>query len=446
MKDIKARKWERSFTRLGVAILTLVFTSAVEAAWVYDSGLKTLTDGNWTFNTTGGQAALTLTSVKTTPAFASGCDLAAVEADTGCIVVSLGTTRLFESKTVLTSVTLPSTLTSVPIGLFSRCTNLGGVDLSALTISAIPDYLLELCSSASNNLVLPETITSIGSGAFKGCVKLTGELMIPATVTTIGANAFYDCKALKAIRFAEGSDLTTLGAAAFNTCWAATNLVVLPAGLTTLAPGSTFERCSALAGVDISQTQITAIPNYFMSGCTSASNTLVIPDTVASIGKNAFYNCNRLAGGIIIPAAVKTIDASAFNLCNSITSVFIHDGCTSIGDWGFSKCTSLTNLYLPRTLNWVGKSQFENFPAGAKIWWQSCPETIGTTLFYGGNNYRMTNYVAADQWADYDAANAAFTLPADSQSFGTWTSTTTQYTKLWSPPGDPRRTTILTVR
>ena len=80
----------------------------------------------------------------------------------------------------------------------------------------------------------------------------------------------------------------------------------------------------------------------------AATGELVIPDTiggnpVTSIGDYAFNGCTSLTS-ITIGNGVTSIGEGAFIDCRSLTSITIPDGVTSIGDDLFTNCSSLTSV------------------------------------------------------------------------------------------------------
>ena len=85
-----------------------------------------------------------------------------------------------------------------------------------------------------------------------------------------------------------------------------------------------------LLSVDIDPASILGyIPaNYLYS---SGIHTYRIPDNVTSIGEYAFAHCKSLTN-IVIPNSVTSIDERAFWCCRSLTSVVIPDSVTEIGD------------------------------------------------------------------------------------------------------------------
>ena len=89
---------------------------------------------------------------------------------------------------------------------------------------------------------------------------------------------------------------------------------------------------------------------YTVTGIGTATDTdIVIPSEyndlpVTSIGDYAFSECTSLTS-VDIPDSVTSIGSSAFFYCTSLTSIDIPDSVTSIGDWAFDSCTSLTDVY-----------------------------------------------------------------------------------------------------
>lgn len=104
---------------------------------------------------------------------------------------------------------------------------------------------------------------------------------------------------------------------------------------------------------------------------------VVVENGATSIGEFAFLECISLTS-ITIPDSVTSIGTYAFYGCNSLTSVTIPDSVTSIDDWTFGGCISLTSVTIPDSVTSIGYSAFSNcsglkdvYYSGTKAQWDS---------------------------------------------------------------------------
>ena len=101
-------------------------------------------------------------------------------------------------------------------------------------------------------------------------------------------------------------------------------------------------------------------------------NTVTIEDGVTSIGDYAFYNCTSLTS-VTIPDGVTSIGDYAFYNCTSLTSITIPDAVTSIGDSAFYYCSSLTSITsLNTTPPTIYSSTFDELYSSATLIVVSC--------------------------------------------------------------------------
>ena len=82
-----------------------------------------------------------------------------------------------------------------------------------------------------------------------------------------------------------------------------------------------------------------------------------IQEGVTSIGDWAFELCSSLTS-VSIPDSVTTIGCDAFSNCSSLTSVTIPDSVTSIGEGAFFDCYSLTSVSIPDSVTTIGRAAF----------------------------------------------------------------------------------------
>jgi hypothetical protein len=95
---------------------------------------------------------------------------------------------------------------------------------------------------------------------------------------------------------------------------------------------------------------------------TGAGRVVSIPDTitglpVTSIGDFAFSTCHSLTN-VTIPNGVTNIGHYAFFGCTSLTSIIIPDSVTSLGHWAFDSCTRLASVTLGNRLASIGNGAF----------------------------------------------------------------------------------------
>ena len=85
---------------------------------------------------------------------------------------------------------------------------------------------------------------------------------------------------------------------------------------------------------------------------------ITIPDSVTSIGDYAFEFCTSLTS-VTIPDSVTSIGYDAFENCLSLTSVAIGNGVTSIGDYAFAWCKKLTSVAIGNGVTSIGSGAFD---------------------------------------------------------------------------------------
>ena len=228
------------------------------------------------------------------------------------------------SYTNITSVTIPTTVTSIGEYAFYGCTRLKSVSIPK-SVTSIGRYTFYGCASLTS-VTIPNSITSIGEYMFVGCTGLTS-VTIPTSVTSIGEYAFYGCTGLKSISIP--NSVTSIRGYAFDGCTGLTS-VTIPTSVTSIGEYA-FYGCTRLKSVSIPNS-VTSIGRYMFYGCTSLTS-VTIPTSVTSIGDYAFCRCTGLTS-ITIPSSVKTIEAGAFEKCN-FNSVDVPNSVSYIGYYAF---------------------------------------------------------------------------------------------------------------
>ncbi|MDR0698940.1 MAG: leucine-rich repeat domain-containing protein, partial [Tannerella sp.] len=111
-------------------------------------------------------------------------------------------------------------------------------------------------------------------------------------------------------------------------------------------------------------------------------STVIIGNGVTSIGNYAFWNCRSLTS-VTIPNSVTTIGNYAFCYCRSLTSVTIPKSVTTIGVWAFYDCRSLTSVTIPNSVTTIGEGAFEDCRSLTSVTIPNSVTTIGNSAFDG---------------------------------------------------------------
>lgn len=184
------------------------------------------------------------------------------------IVIEEGVTGIgfMEPLPNLTSVTIPSTVTSIGNAVFQQCKSLTTVSFA------------EECSSLS-----------IGEFAFNNCTALES-IVIPNYVTTLGYGAFEGCSILQSVTFEAGSQLKAISGATFYGC-DKLETINIPSSVESIGD-SAFGYCKSLKSITIPDS-VTTIDSAAFWGC-SALESIMIPESVTTIGDNIFKECSNL--------------------------------------------------------------------------------------------------------------------------------------------------------
>ncbi|MGE5429256.1 MAG: leucine-rich repeat protein [Methylococcaceae bacterium] len=238
--------------------------------------------------------------------------------------------------------------------------------------------------------------------------------MIPAYAVAKTDGSYHGNSTLTNIVFPES--LEAIGPYSFAMCYSLTN-VIIPSSVINI-DAYAFYGCTRMSSVNIPSSveniglmafmglsaTINVDPansNYMSSNSvlynkaqtkliqypTSRNGNFEIPSTVTTIGDYAFYYCRTLTS-VTIPSSVTTIGKYAFYYCNGLTTLTIPSSVTSIGACAFYSCYGLRTLYAPAKT----PVNLDASPAAlAQIY--SC------TLYVPVGS--KTAYQTASQWMDF---------------------------------------------
>ena len=107
---------------------------------------------------------------------------------------------------------------------------------------------------------------------------------------------------------------------------------------------------------------------------------VIIDDGVTTIGEWAFRGCSSLTS-VTIPNSVTTIGEEAFRDCSSLTSITIPNSVTTIGESAFRGCSSLTSIRIPNSVTTIGGEAFSHCRALTSVTIPNSVTTIGEWTF-----------------------------------------------------------------
>ncbi len=173
--------------------------------------------------------------------------------------------------------------------------------------------------------------------------------------------------------------------------------VKLPNGLTSIGKNA-FYKCEKLASVTFeSGSQLKTIVLGAFEECESLTS-IQIPASVTEIGNSAFAACSQLSTVTFEAGTqLKTIGSSAFECCSTLTSIIIPASVTEIGVSAFGYCSTLTSINIPDGVTSIGDYAFQACSALTSIEIPAGVTDIGISAFDACRKLASVTFEAGSQ-------------------------------------------------
>jgi hypothetical protein len=264
----------------------------------------------------------------------------------------------------LTSVKIPSSVTSVGRECFALCSSLKTVEIGDNTSQEAATVLGQRAFYHSDNIdsiFLGNNVAELGKEAF-GYIKRVRNVVIPNSVKTMGTHVFCSCENLESVQLSE--NLKRIEWASFGSCY--------------------------------------------------SLKSIVIPDGVEYLGESAFGYCTSLAE-VKLPSNLKKIDWCVFENCTNLTSIEIPDLTHTIYIRAFDGCSKLKTLTLGKRVQTIQNGAFANCPLLEDVYCRAnTPPTCNDSFYDSYIEYiklhvpaeSVDAYKAADPWKNFKSIEA----------------------------------------
>jgi BspA type Leucine rich repeat region (6 copies)/Domain of unknown function (DUF4347) len=294
-------------------------------------------------------------------------------------------------NTSITSITIPSSITTVGDSVCNGCRSLTSITIQNSTMG---NYMFQGCTALSN-ITIPSSVTNptsysfflctgltsvtiqnsvMGSHMFDGCTSLNS-VTITGNVTNIASYAFKKCTSLSSFTFP--SSVNTISEAAFN--YSGLTNITIPSSITTIN-GYTFTDCINLTTATLQN----AVTGYYMfgnwTGGGSGLKSITIPSSITSMGGSEFNSCSNLTS---VTIQNNYISSQMFYYDLSLNTVTITGAVTNIDTYAFYSCSSLSILTIPSSVTSLGANAFDtcNKLSYVTFLHNNKLPTIGTNIF-----------------------------------------------------------------
>lgn len=313
-------------------------------------------------------------------------------------IKSIGKTA-FHKCTALEEVVLPTSGDGYIVGpyAFAQCSKLTNIDLRKAT--SISWSAFNECTSLTT--VNLESAESIGEAAFSGCTELTSvnlpnvtDIRVSDNETIYGIDqmAFADCSKLATITLPTGSSYTGVGYTIMNHAFSGSGITTIDLSKIKAAEQYAFNNCSNLQSVTLPDTNYTLAYRTF-GNCTSLA-TINNLSKATSLGDYCFYSCTSITA--VDLSSATTLGKYCFKECSNLNQVYMSDKISTIGHMAFYNCSALESV----TIN---RSEPPTIDGGNNGYYEDC---------FGNSHIDLKIYVPSavvnqyrEAWKDYAKKN-----------------------------------------
>lgn len=251
------------------------------------------------------------------------------------------------------------------------------------------------------SVTIPSSVTSLGQSCFYSC-GLTS-VTIPSSVTSLGERCFENCRGLTSVTIP--SSVTRLGGLCFAYCKKLASINI-PSSVKSLGEYC-FWGCSSLASVTI-PLSVTSLGSGCFSSCSSLKS-VTIPSSVTSLGQRCFDGCSSLTS-VTIPSSVTSLGTGCFSDCSSLTSISIPSSVTSLGQMCFENCYNLYSVNIQSPKIKLGSACFASTIITDFTIMAMTPPTISDGCFNGCSidkaklmvpKASVSSYQSAEVWKSF---------------------------------------------